>query len=107
MRNNVRGTREYCVQGTFSDVPIWTRSANGLDDWALTQRLVLTSIALDTCCHFTRAAGSIEVRDVLAKNRAQVVFTDTFGIAFTSDSPGGHIDVRGGPCPYALENKVS
>ena len=73
----------------------------------LSQRLVLTSIALDTCCYFTRAAGRIEVRDVLAKNRAQVVFTDTFGIAFTSDSPGGHVDVRGDPCPYALVNKVS
>jgi hypothetical protein len=68
---------------------------------------LLTCITLNTCCHFARAAGSLEVGDVLSKDGAQVVFTDTLSIAFTSEGPDSHIDECGEPCSYAFKDKVS
>ena len=59
------------------------------------------------CCDLARAAGSIEVGDILSKDGMKVVLADTFGISFTGEGPGSHIYVCGKPCPYAFEEKVS
>jgi len=60
--------------------------------------IVESIIALNACRYFACTTGSINECNVLSKNGMEIVFADIFGIAFTSESSGRHVDARSDPC---------